>query len=310
MISIENLYVEYSAKPLFSGVSFVINDRDRIALVGKNGAGKTTLLRVLCGRQTPSEGSVSYPADTTFGYLPQVMTIADTTTVRQEVVKAFADVNRLKAHVEQLGREMQERTDYDSDEYLQLVDRFTSAHERCQLMGGGNQDAEIERTLTGLGFARTDLDRPTSEFSGGWRMRIELAKILLQRPDVLLLDEPTNHLDIFTMESLEQVLKEYGGTVLFVSHDVSFVSAVATRVLSISSMGISTFEGTFAQRTAEAARDRNAEALQLEISSVQMRLAALAQRLSAPQKGDRPDALNAEYEALSEQLRKLKRRAE
>lgn len=234
MITAEGLGISFGVKPLFRNANFVVNRRDRIALVGKNGAGKSTLLRVLCGLQSPSEGSISCPSDTTFGYLPQVMALSDSTTVKEEARKAFADINRLKTHVAELERELQHRQDYESEYYLDLVDRFTTAHERYQLIGGGNQEAEIERTLVGLGFAREDLDRPTSEFSGGWRMRIELAKILLQRPDVLLLDEPTNHLDIESIQWLEQFLANSGSAVVLVSHDRAFINNVTSRTLEIS----------------------------------------------------------------------------
>ena len=187
---------------MFSGACFVINDRDRIALVGKNGAGKSTLLKILCGMQKPTEGVVAVPNDTTIGYLPQVMILQDDTTVREETRKAFANVTQLKARVDELNHQLSERTDYESEEYAALVERFTSEHERLLMMGAENCEAELERTLAGLGFIRNDLDRPTSEFSGGWRMRIELAKILLSNPDVLLLDEPTNHLDIESIQWL------------------------------------------------------------------------------------------------------------
>ena len=196
MISVEKIKVEFGIKPLFSDASFIINPHDRIALVGKNGAGKSTLLKILCGQQKPTEGQVNIPSDTTIGYLPQVMTLADETTVRQETRKAFAHTNELAARVASLERQMNERTDFESTAYMALVERYTTEHERYLMMGANNNEADLERTLAGLGFTRDDLDRPTSEFSGGWRMRIELAKILLQRPEVLLLDEPTNHLDI------------------------------------------------------------------------------------------------------------------
>ena len=188
MISVERLKVEFGVKPLFSDASFVINERDRIALVGKNGAGKSTLLKILCGMQKPTDGTVSVPQDTTIGYLPQVMKLVDDTTVREEASKAFAGNTELKARVDRLNAELAERTDYDSQEYMALVDRFTREHDRYMMMGAEGYEADIERTLIGLGFTRNDFDRPTSEFSGGWRMRIELAKILLERPDVLLLD--------------------------------------------------------------------------------------------------------------------------
>ena len=233
MISIDHLSVEFSAKPLFSDVSFVINDRDRIALVGKNGAGKSTMLKILCGLQKPTSGEVSVPAATTIGYLPQVMKIADDTTVREEARKAFADTTALQQRLKDMENEMAERTDYESDDYNALVERFTEEHERFMMMGGSNYEAEMERTLIGLGFERTDFDRPTKEFSGGWRMRIELAKILLKKPDVLLLDEPTNHLDIESIQWLEQYLQNFAKAVVLVSHDRAFINNVTNRTLEI-----------------------------------------------------------------------------
>ena len=234
MISVEGLCVEFSAKPLFTNVSFVVNDRDRIALVGKNGAGKSTLLKILCGMQHPTSGVVSIPNDTSIGYLPQVMNLQDDTTVREEAQKAFSAVRAMKARIDQMNQQLAERTDYESDDYLALVERFTQEHERYLMMGADNYEAEIERTLVGLGFERTDLERPTSEFSGGWRMRIELAKILLQKPDVLLLDEPTNHLDIESIQWLEQFLAQSAKAVVLVSHDRAFINNVSNRTLEIS----------------------------------------------------------------------------
>ena len=233
MISVEGLKVEFSARPLFHDVSFVINDQDRIALVGKNGAGKSTMLKILCGQQTPTAGVVSIPNDTTIGYLPQVMRLQDNTTVREEARKAFSACTELKALVDRLGKERAERTDYDSPDYLALVDKFTQEHERYLMMGGDNYEAEMERTLCGLGFSRDDLERPTSEFSGGWRMRIELAKILLQKPDVLLLDEPTNHLDIESIQWLEQFLAQSAKAVVLVSHDRAFINNVTNRTIEL-----------------------------------------------------------------------------
>ena len=234
MISVESLRVEFGVKPLFAGASFVVNDRDRIALVGKNGAGKSTLLKILCGQQKPTEGVVSIPSDTTIGYLPQVMVLQDDTTVRQEAQKAFSNVTELKAKVDALNQQLAERTDYESESYLALVEKFTLEHERYMMLGADNCEAELERTLMGLGFERTDLERPTSEFSGGWRMRIELAKILLQKPDVLLLDEPTNHLDIESIQWLEQWLAQSAKAVVLVSHDRAFINNVTNRTLEIS----------------------------------------------------------------------------
>lgn len=233
MISIDGLTVEFGVKPLFKDVSFVINERDRIALVGKNGAGKSTMLKILCGMQKPTSGSVSIPNDTTIGYLPQVMKLSDDTTVKEETRKAFADKTKMEAKLKEMEQEMAERTDYESDGYAELVERFTTEHERYMMMGGENYEAEIERTLTGLGFTRDDFDRPTREFSGGWRMRIELAKILLRRPDVLLLDEPTNHLDIESIQWLEQFLAQSAKAVVLVSHDRAFVNNVTNRTLEI-----------------------------------------------------------------------------
>ena len=233
MISIDNLKVEFGVKPLFDNVSFVINDKDRIALVGKNGAGKSTMLKIICGLQKPTSGNVAIPNDTTIGYLPQVMNLQDNTTVREEVKKAFADISKMKERVDKLNEELAQRTDYESDSYMELVQKFTTEHDRYMMMGADNYEAEMERTLTGLGFERTDFDRPTSEFSGGWRMRIELAKILLRRPDVLLLDEPTNHLDIESIQWLERFLQQSAKAVVLVSHDRAFINNVTNRTLEI-----------------------------------------------------------------------------
>ena len=233
MISIDGLTVEFGVKPLFKDVSFVINERDRIALVGKNGAGKSTMLKILCGMQKPTSGVVSVPNDTTIGYLPQVMKLSDDTTVKEETRKAFADKTKIEERLKKMEQEMAERTDYESEGYAELVERFTTEHERYMMMGGENYEAEIERTLTGLGFSRDDFERPTREFSGGWRMRIELAKILLRRPDVLLLDEPTNHLDIESIQWLEQFLSQSAKAVVLVSHDRAFVNNVTNRTLEI-----------------------------------------------------------------------------
>ena len=234
MISVEGLTVEFGVKPLFHDASFVVNDRDRIALVGKNGAGKSTLLKILCGMQHPTSGVVSVQNDTTIGYLPQVMNLQDQTTVREEAQKAFADVRKIKDKLDRMNAELAARTDYESDDYLSLVERFTQEHERYMMMGAENYEAELERTLMGLGFLRSDFDRPTSEFSGGWRMRMELAKILLRKPDVLLLDEPTNHLDIESIQWLEQFLSQSANAVVLVSHDRAFINNVTNRTLEIS----------------------------------------------------------------------------
>ena len=234
MISVENLKVEFGVKPLFSDANFVVNDRDRIALVGKNGAGKSTVLKIICGQEQPTAGRVVVPQDTTIGYLPQVMVLQDDTTVREEAQKAFADIQKVSERIERMERQLNERTDYESESYMALVEKFTSEHERYQMLGAEGYEAEIERTLTGLGFERKDFERPTSEFSGGWRMRIELAKILLRRPDVLLLDEPTNHLDIESIQWLEQLLATWSGAVVLVSHDRAFINNVSNRTLEIS----------------------------------------------------------------------------
>ena len=234
MFSVENLKVEFGARPLFHDVSYVVGDKDRIALVGKNGAGKSTMLKIIAGLQQPTSGTVSIPKEMTIGYLPQVMKLADTRTVRQEAETAFEDIHKLKAEVERLNNLMVERTDYESDDYHALIDRFTRESERYQMMGGGNYQAELEQALLGLGFRRNDFDRPTSEFSGGWRMRIELAKILLRHPDVLLLDEPTNHLDIESIQWLEEFLAKRCNAVILVSHDRAFINNVTTRTIEIS----------------------------------------------------------------------------
>ena len=234
MISVEGLKVEFSAKPLFQDVSFVVNDKDRIALVGKNGAGKSTMLKILCGIQKPDAGVVAVPNDTTIGYLPQVMHLTDDTTLREETRKAFADVLKQKERVTKMERELAERTDYESESYMELVEKFSHEHDRFMLLGADNYEAELERTLLGLGFNKTDFERPTSEFSGGWRMRIELAKILLQRPDLLLLDEPTNHLDIESIQWLEQFLVQSAKALVLVSHDRAFINNVTNRTLEIS----------------------------------------------------------------------------
>ena len=234
MISVNNIGVEFGVKPLFSNVSFVVNDNDRIAPVGKNGAGKSTLLKILYRLQSPTSGNVSVSSDTTIGYLPQVMNLKDDTTVREEASKAFAGISSLKAELDRLNAELAQREDYESESYLDLVERFTATHDKLQILGADNCEANLERTLSGLGFKRTDFDRPTKEFSGGWRMRIELAKILLQKPDVLLLDEPTNHLDIESIQWLEQFLSQSAKSVVLVSHDRAFLNNVTNRTLEIS----------------------------------------------------------------------------
>ena len=234
MVSVEHLSVEFSARPLFTDVSFVVNDRDRIALTGKNGAGKSTLLKIMAGQQLPTSGVVAVPRDTSVAYLPQVMELADERTVMDETLLAFDHIHDLQASIKRMQQEMAVRTDYESPEYMALVERYTRAEEHFQMMGGLNFHAEVERTLIGLGFERSDFNRPTRELSGGWRMRIELAKLLLRQPDVLLLDEPTNHLDIESIQWLEQYLQQRAGAAVLVSHDRAFINNVTTRTLEIS----------------------------------------------------------------------------
>ena len=233
MVSVDNLKVEFGVTPLFDEVSYVINKRDRIALVGKNGAGKSTMLKILAGLQAPTSGVVAMPKEITVGYLPQVMILSDTRTVMQEAESAFEHLFEIQKNLERMNQQLADRTDYESDEYHQLIDAFTHENERLQMMGGMNYQAEIERTLMGLGFSRNDFNRSTSEFSGGWRMRIELAKLLLQKPDVLLLDEPTNHLDIESIQWLENFLKVNAGAVVLVSHDRAFINNVTNRTIEI-----------------------------------------------------------------------------
>lgn len=234
MISVENLKVEFAATPLFHDVSYVINDKDRIALVGKNGAGKSTMLKIIAGIQQPTSGTVSVSNDMTIGYLPQVMVLSDERTVIEETEQAFSHIGEVQERLQRMNNELAERTDYESDEYMKLVEKFTHETERFQMMGGMNYQAEMERTLQGLGFSRSDFNRPTSEFSGGWRMRIELAKLLLRCPEVLLLDEPTNHLDIESIQWLENFLATKANAVVLVSHDRAFINNVTNRTLEIS----------------------------------------------------------------------------
>ena len=234
MIAIQNLTVEFSAVPLFNNINYVINPRDRIALVGKNGAGKSTMLKIIAGLQNPTAGSVAVPSDTTIGYLPQQMKLADETTLVQEVRKAFSHIDAMQAHLDRMNQELAERTDYESEAYQRLIDSVTSLTDRLAIEQTENHEAEMEKTLLGLGFVRNDFVRPTSEFSGGWRMRVELAKLLLQHPDVLLLDEPTNHLDIESIQWLEQFLKQKAKAVVLVSHDRAFIDNVTNRTIEIS----------------------------------------------------------------------------
>ena len=234
MVSVDNLKVEFGVTPLFEDVSYVINKRDRIALVGKNGAGKSTMLKILAGLQAPTSGMVSVPKEVSIGYLPQVMILSDKHTVMEEAEMAFEHIFEMQESLEKMNQELADRTDYDSEGYHNLIEKFTHDNERFLMMGGTNYKAEIERTLIGLGFCREDFTRPTSEFSGGWRMRIELAKLLLRRPDVLLLDEPTNHLDIESIQWLENFLKVSAGAVVLVSHDRAFINNVTNRTIEIS----------------------------------------------------------------------------
>ena len=234
MIAIQNLSVEFSSKSLFDNINYVINKRDRIALVGRNGAGKSTMMKIIAGLQSPTSGTVSKPSDITIGYLPQQMVLSDTQTLKEEVKKAFEHVNKINARVEELNAELLNRTDYESEEYHNLIDRLSHYTELQTMYRSDNCEAEMERTLIGLGFLRSDFDRPTSEFSGGWRMRVELAKLLLQKPDVLLLDEPTNHLDIESIQWLEQFLAQSAKAVVLVSHDRAFINHVSNRTLEIS----------------------------------------------------------------------------
>ena len=234
MISLDNLTVSYGGWTLFDNISFLINPKDRIGLVGRNGAGKTTLLRLIVGQQQPTSGAVTINGECTIGYLPQQMKVADTTTLAEETAKAFDEVLRLEAEIGRITHEIAERTDYESAAYEQLLHRLTEAQDRYHILGGETRDADIEKTLLGLGFRREDFGRATSEFSGGWRMRIELAKLLLRRPSIFLLDEPTNHLDIESIQWLEEYLRNYNGAVLLISHDRAFLDNVTTRTVELS----------------------------------------------------------------------------
>ena len=233
MISVEGLTVEFGGFTLFDDVSFVVNKKDRIALVGKNGAGKSTMLKIFAGLQSPTSGTVSIPKETTIGYLPQQMQLTDSRTVREEAEQAFGHIQEMEKDIERLNLELAERTDYETESYQKLIDKVTHLSEHFQLMGGSNYHAELERTLIGLGFNRSDFERPTSEFSGGWRMRIELAKLLLRRPDVLLLDEPTNHLDIVSIQLLENFIATRANAVILVSHDRAFIDNTTSRTIEI-----------------------------------------------------------------------------
>ena len=234
MISLDNLTVSYGGWTLFDGISFLINEKDRIGLVGKNGAGKTTLLRIITGEQQPTEGAVTKNGECTIGYLPQQMRVADTTTLKAETEKAFDEVLRIEAEIARLTNEIAERDDYESESYANLLHELNEEQDRYHILGGDTREADIEKTLLGLGFKRTDFERATSEFSGGWRMRIELAKLLLRRPSIFLLDEPTNHLDIESIQWLEEYLRSYNGAVLVISHDRAFLDNVTNRTVELS----------------------------------------------------------------------------
>ncbi|MDR2970020.1 MAG: ABC-F family ATP-binding cassette domain-containing protein [Tannerellaceae bacterium] len=233
MVSVEKLRVEFGGFTLFDDVAFVVNKKDRIALTGKNGAGKSTMLKIFAGQQLPTAGTVSVPKDLTIGYLPQQMKLSNSRTVREEAELAFAHIHEVEKEIDTLNRQLAERTDYESDEYQKIIDRVTSLTEHFRMMGGANYQAELERTLMGLGFRREDMERPTAEFSGGWRMRIELAKLLLQRPDMLLLDEPTNHLDIESIQWLESFIATRANAVILVSHDRAFINNTTLRTIEI-----------------------------------------------------------------------------
>ena len=247
MISIQGLKVEFGSQVLFENISYVINKRDKIALVGKNGAGKTTMLRIITGEQLPTSGTVARQADITIGYLPQQMQLKDELTVKQEAGRAFEHLQQMDEAIDRMNRDLAERTDYDSEDYQELIERVAEKTELRSLMQSENIEAEIEKTLTGLGFERSDFDRPTSEFSGGWRMRIELAKLLLRRPDVLLLDEPTNHLDIESIQWLETFLKNRNAALLLVSHDRAFIDNVTNRTIEISLGKIYDYKVSYSQ---------------------------------------------------------------
>ena len=248
MISVEGLTVEFGGFTLFDDISFVVNKKDRIALVGKNGAGKSTMLKIFAGLQSPTSGTVSVPKEVTIGYLPQHMQLVDTRTVREEAECAFEHIHEMEEEINRLNTQLAERTDYESEGYQKVIDRVTYLTEHFQMMGGNNYHAELERTLIGLGFSREDFDRPTSEFSGGWRMRIELAKLLLRRPDVLLLDEPTNDIDVNTLRALEEGLENFAGCAVVISHDRWFLDRICTHILAFEGDSkVFYFEGSYSE---------------------------------------------------------------
>lgn len=234
MISVENLSLQFGGQRIFESISLMIGAKDRIGLVGKNGAGKSTLLKLITGEQKPDDGSVVVPADISIGYLPQQLVCNDTRTVFDETLTAFSEIKKLETEIDHLTHELNERSDYDSESYMELVEILSEKNDRLSFTGSDKSEAVAEQTLKGLGFERNDFNRPTREFSGGWRMRIELAKILLRSPDVFLLDEPTNHLDIESIQWLENFLISYPGAVVLISHDRTFLDKVTTRTVEIS----------------------------------------------------------------------------
>ena len=300
MISIEGLKVEFGTTPLFEDVSFVINKKDRIALVGKNGAGKSTMLKILAGLQQPTEGVVAVQRGITIGYLPQVMILSDTRTVMAEAEMAFEHIFEMQEKLEKMNQELADRTDYDSESYHELIERFTHENERFLMMGGTNYRAEIERTLTGLGFNRTDFDRPTSEFSGGWRMRIELAKLLLQKPDVLLLDEPTNHLDLDAVTALEELLCNYPGTLIFTTHDRRLLKAIAKNLLVFDGTNLNFFPGPYDDYSNKQISTEYIEAT-ADILLIENKLAEIISHLSL----NPTEKLEAEFQSLLAKKRLL-----
>ena len=299
MISLDNLTVSYGGWTLFDNISLLINPKDRIGLVGKNGAGKTTLLRLIVGEQQPTSGSISYNGECTIGYLPQQMRVADTTTLVEETAKAFEEVLRLEAEIEALTREIAERTDYESSDYESLLHRLNEATDHYHILGGDTREADIEKTLLGLGFKRSDFQRATSEFSGGWRMRIELAKLLLRRPSIFLLDEPTNHLDIESIQWLEDYLKNYRGTVFMVTHDRYFLDKVSNRILEISHGKMYSYDSNYSRFL-----ELKAEREEMELASERKRQSILRMELEWAKRGCR--ARSTKQRARLERLEVLK----
>ncbi|MDL2222871.1 ATP-binding cassette domain-containing protein [Bacteroidales bacterium OttesenSCG-928-M11] len=271
MLIVEGLKVEFGGQTLFENINFIINKKDKIALVGKNGAGKSTMLKILAGVNKNFKGTVTGPDGMTVGYLPQVMQISDVRTVREEASQAFAPIFRLKEDIEEMNKQLEIRTDYESDDYAKLIDRFTMAHERLAGIEETNFEGEVEKTLIGLGFKRTDLDKPTAEFSGGWRMRVELAKLLLQNPDVMLLDEPTNHLDIETIGWLEQFIATQANAVVLISHDRKFIDSVTTRTIELTLGRIYDYKVSFTayQQLREERRQQQLHAWEAQQKQIQ-----------------------------------------